>query len=76
MNSIYLTKSVTSLTFDNRRVLVAAGGNHVQLFNRSTGKLSDVGGESGHGKGVMVVEGAGDRIFSGSLDGVVKLWKG
>lgn len=80
VDTLNFDSGVTSLAFDNRRIVIAAGAKEVKMYNRSTGTFSALGEEvdggwSGHGKAVRSVQLiGGERVVSGGMDGLVKFW--
>jgi hypothetical protein len=72
---------VTSVSFDQSRIAVAAGGKGVEVINRQTGKVSSLGlnrsldGWIGHSLPVRSVVSCGERIISSGMDSVIKIWR-
>ncbi|KAJ3208270.1 Mitochondrial fission protein [Clydaea vesicula] len=81
LDTIQFDHEVTSVSFDHRNIMIAAGTKEVKIYNRTSCLISGLGEEidggwSGHAKKVKYVYSIGDRVISGGSDSTVKVWNG
>lgn len=63
---------VSSIHADADRVLIAAGRGKVGSYKRTTGEMRIL---DTHGMPVRVARGIGERVVTGGMDCMVKIWR-
>ncbi len=73
LSEVVMKHGVSNLSFDSKRIVIAAGSKEASVYLRTSGTVKDLA--NGHTKAVRSVAYVEDWAVSGGMDGLIHVWQ-